>query len=309
MRSSAARARRAGEAHALLARSARGDDFGVTIAQALARASGLPDARGFFFRASRTRIAPVGVADDGEVETRSVPSTLDTTPWATGDKRSGYAPFGYVDGGWLTVQIRLGKELVAGAIVQSRGDVAEDDTLLRQEVEGVAAHAAAIIGLRTALADAERAAATDMLTGLASRGSFMAQLNRTPFARDPYVVFLIDLDGLKGVNDTHGHAAGDRMIRDAAHALRRTVRADESVGRLGGDEFGVLCRADETEAPIIVERLTSALADVGISASVGFAKVEKSGEAALEKADAEMYVMKSSRRRARLQSINGGRVQ
>src|SRR5439155_15054078 len=89
----------------------------------------------------------------------------------------------------------------------------------------------------------------DELTGLYNRrGFFMAA---EPLARlaeragRSFVIFYADLDGLKGINDAHGHSAGDEAIRDAAWILNQTFRSADIVARIGGDEFAVLA----AEAP------------------------------------------------------------
>ncbi|MCW2247436.1 diguanylate cyclase (GGDEF)-like protein [Azospirillum fermentarium] len=86
---------------------------------------------------------------------------------------------------------------------------------------------------------------TDELTGLVNRRGFYSHFRRELAAaqRDPAaagVLVMIDLDGFKAINDTHGHPAGDAYLRAVAHALRTHVRSQDVVGRLGGDEFAVL---------------------------------------------------------------------
>jgi diguanylate cyclase (GGDEF)-like protein len=92
--------------------------------------------------------------------------------------------------------------------------------------------------------DLLRLSTRDELTGLYNRrGFFMAA---EPLARlaeragRSFVVFYADLDGLKAINDAHGHPAGDEAIRDAAWVLNQTFRSADIVARLGGDEFAVL---------------------------------------------------------------------
>jgi diguanylate cyclase (GGDEF)-like protein len=288
------RGRRVADAHELLAGEVKSTDLGAAIARAIAMATGEPAASGAFFSAHRARISPVGVDDAGRAIERSTPSSLDLTAWRTGGPREGYLPFGYVRGSWLTVQLCVGDEMVGGAIVTARSF--SDSADLRADVRGVAAHAAAILRMKTALNAAEHAAATDALTGVANRAWFMQQLARLTTSREPYVVFMIDIDGLKAVNDTQGHAAGDRLIIDAADALRRTIRAEEIVARMGGDEFTVLCRAAEDEAPYIARRLETAMNDVGVSASFGFAPLAGDGDLALATADISMYEVKRRKR-------------
>lgn len=102
------------------------------------------------------------------------------------------------------------------------------------------------------LADALRYQAThDALTGLYNRSQFMGMLEvavaKTSRSGQACAVLLLDLDDFKGVNDSHGHGAGDLVLMEVAARLRATLRAGDVIARLGGDEFGVLL-ADLTDA-------------------------------------------------------------
>lgn len=160
----------------------------------------------------------------------------------------------------------------------------------------------------TAVADArataaEQRAIRDQLTGLIDQGEWWRrigaldeQLARHP---RPTVVAVIDLDGLKVVNDTHGHLHGDLLIKLAARTLSGTVRSGDLVARVGGDEFAVLA-ADHGAPPDALEhRLTAALTDNGVAASVGIAdyKDHPTLRAAFAAADRVMYDNKQLRHR------------
>ncbi|MFT7838671.1 GGDEF domain-containing protein [Saccharothrix sp. BKS2] len=80
----------------------------------------------------------------------------------------------------------------------------------------------------------------DPLTGVANRALFRERLTAALAGPSPVVVLFIDVDGFKDVNDNHGHAEGDAVLRIVASRLQRCVRAQDVVARLGGDEFGVL---------------------------------------------------------------------
>src|SRR5438552_18303550 len=88
-----------------------------------------------------------------------------------------------------------------------------------------------------------REARTDYLTGLANRPEFERAIDRAVAASERHkrrlALMMIDLDNLKQINDEHGHHVGDEAIRVLAHELQRAVRATDTCGRLGGDEFGV----------------------------------------------------------------------
>lgn len=94
------------------------------------------------------------------------------------------------------------------------------------------------------IARLERIAHTDELTGLLNRRGFMGELQRSLDAARRYgecgLLVFVDLDSFKPINDTYGHAAGDEVLRQIARLLHENVRSTDYVGRLGGDEFGVL---------------------------------------------------------------------
>ena len=159
---------------------------------------------------------------------------------------------------------------------------------------------------RFALLEARLAADSDALTGLHSRRAWEAlvaeEAQRFAAVADPTAVLMVDLDGLKEVNDGLGHAAGDALIVRAAAAIRSGVRTDDPVARLGGDEFGVLLReCTEESARSRAEHVRQALAAAGVEASVGVAAVrpDEGVAAAVSAADEEMYREKRGDRRRR----------
>jgi diguanylate cyclase len=111
----------------------------------------------------------------------------------------------------------------------------------------------------------------------------------------PATVFVVDLDHLKEINDTAGHAAGDALLVRAADALQEVVRDIDIVARLGGDEFGLIAvECDAAGAELLLRRLREALDVRQVKASVGLAVREgASGLArAWEQADRLMYAQK-----------------
>jgi diguanylate cyclase (GGDEF)-like protein len=167
-------------------------------------------------------------------------------------------------------------------------------------------------GLARRLAAAEELADRDALAPVLNRRAFLRELHRTMSEveryKTPAAVIYIDLDGFKALNDGYGHAAGDAVLRHVALLLLDSVRESDVVGRLGGDEFGVILnRANAAEAAAKAEALgekinASAILHAGvphrIRASLGvhpIAMVEDP-ETAIARADEAMYAEKYARR-------------
>ena len=174
--------------------------------------------------------------------------------------------------------------------------------LLRTFVSLTAAEEEAIEVSRRA-AEAEQEARSDALTGLPNRRAWddalAAETARMARHQHPAIVLVIDVDGLKQVNDSQGHLAGDLLLRSAAAAMRAAVRDEDVVARIGGDEFAVLAvEADEPSRRILFDRLQAALHDAEVPASVGIAAAEP-GVAlreTFEEADRQMYEAKRLRK-------------
>jgi diguanylate cyclase (GGDEF)-like protein len=150
----------------------------------------------------------------------------------------------------------------------------------------------------------ERQALVDGLTGLANRRAASDALHgetaRAERLETPLSVVLADLDEFKEVNDVHGHAVGDEVLRIVAEVLRETLRESDVAGRWGGEEFLLLLPgADEEGAAQLAERVRAALAARGIpnvpglrvTASFGVAEYagETNPEQLLEAADGALY--------------------
>jgi diguanylate cyclase (GGDEF)-like protein len=139
---------------------------------------------------------------------------------------------------------------------------------------------------------AQEAALTDPLTGCANRRAFSLrvseELAHSARSGEPLSLVLTDIDRFKSVNDTHGHAVGDLVIRRLADVLREGVRTSDVVARLGGEEFCVLLRgADAAVAERLAERLGHALRSRPVETDGGFVRVTASfGVAAAERGEA-----------------------
>ena len=109
-----------------------------------------------------------------------------------------------------------------------------------------------IAELTAQVSQLQEMALSDELTGLLNRRGFLAELGRELAAArrfgEPAVLVYIDLDGFKQINDRHGHAAGDAVLRRFGEILTDNIRAGDCVGRLGGDEFAVLLSRADGEA-------------------------------------------------------------
>ena len=153
------------------------------------------------------------------------------------------------------------------------------------------------------------AALTDALTGLPNRRQAMESMQMEWAAsvrhHRPFAMMVIDLDGFKTINDTHGHDVGDIALRHSAEALRLAVRTQDLVCRTGGDEFLVICPdSDLAAARVVAERLRAAVqaqpVETGgprlfLTASVGVCMRTpdmESVEALMKGADDALYLAK-----------------
>jgi diguanylate cyclase (GGDEF)-like protein len=150
-------------------------------------------------------------------------------------------------------------------------------------------------------------ASTDPLTRLGNRRAFDLDLARLVDGDATGGLVMIDLDDLKGINDSLGHVTGDLALRAIADQIRETIRAGDAAYRIGGDEFAIIIRT-----PGLVtfgRRLATILSRVAgpdcvVGASVGWAdrEPEDTPSALIERADQVMYLEKQTRREHRLGS-------
>jgi diguanylate cyclase (GGDEF)-like protein len=152
----------------------------------------------------------------------------------------------------------------------------------------------------------ESLANTDPLTGLYNRRHLQDALGQSlaVFKRyeTPFALLVLDVDGLKRVNDSKGHKAGDRVLIEVASAMRRTLRTTDTAARIGGDEFCVLApNQGAAAAEPLARRIADAVeaqteGDLAIGVSIGVVSCPEHGEdieALLEMADQAMYRAKA----------------
>jgi diguanylate cyclase (GGDEF)-like protein/PAS domain S-box-containing protein len=195
----------------------------------------------------------------------------------------------------LTMRTMLDDEGQTDGVIVCAADVTERSRL-RHELEHRATH--------------------DALTGCLDRAALMADLEVILAVPKGVSVAFIDVDHLKATNDRLGHAAGDAVLRVVAERLRQVTRAEDRVGRIGGDEFAVLCpvATDAIDAIGLADRLTAAICrdftyaghrlpvrvSIGVAVSSGPGGDEAGGphdaEALLSRADAAMYLEKRRNR-------------
>ena len=153
----------------------------------------------------------------------------------------------------------------------------------------------------------EQRLSVDALTGLFDRRTFLARLGqeheRNARYPEPLAVAIVDVDGLKGINDRAGHAAGDAALRAIADAIRHGLRAADTAARFGGDEFAVMApQTDDEAAASLAERIRARAEAVrlpgglGLTVSVGAACARPgqpwTPEGILERADRALYEAK-----------------
>jgi len=185
-----------------------------------------------------------------------------------------------------------------------------------------AIQAAAIEELvRSRSRELESQANTDTLTGLFNLRYLQRQIAQLLEVNkrygQPFAVLLMDVDGLKRINDAHGHAAGDRVLMQVAMSLRRAIRTVDTPARLGGDEFCVLApQQDAKGGRQLAERLSAAVREEvatpdepPVSLSIGVVGCPEHGEDAetlVDIADRAMYRAKAGGEQVALGEANGG---
>jgi diguanylate cyclase len=193
------------------------------------------------------------------------------------------------------------------------GDTENVQVLTAELIDRMERSAREVQTLRARLKQAETDALLDPLTGLANRRGFernVESLQQTRGSLASCAMLFIDIDHFKSINDLHGHALGDRVLREVGALIRESIKGRDIAARLGGEEFGVLL-TDTTIAGawVVGEQLRDAMARcslprqdgspverVTMSIGVAMASVDEAVTALVERADAAMYRAKRNGR-------------
>ena len=206
---------------------------------------------------------------------------------------------------------RLSLPLTAGSQQFGTLELVSGSFSTEQRLNAASLAAQAVVALENARLHrmVERQALVDGLTGLANRracsDALQAETARVGRLETPLSVVLADLDGFKDVNDEHGHAVGDEVLRTFAHVLRETLRESDVAGRWGGEEFLLLLPgADEEGAAQLAERVRLGLSErsipgapgLRVTASFGVAEYRPESDAAqlVAAADGALYRAKGA---------------
>ncbi len=164
-------------------------------------------------------------------------------------------------------------------------------TLIEQEAEA-ASERAELLSQLTSLAS------TDALTGLPNRRTWDVSLTESLAGGEPFVLAMLDFDHFKDFNDTHGHPAGDRLLKESAAGWREELRAGDVLARIGGEEFALLlpkCAPDD--ALMVVDRLRRRVqGEQTCSAGIVVHAPGESAETLMARVDEALYEAKAAGR-------------
>jgi diguanylate cyclase (GGDEF)-like protein len=189
-------------------------------------------------------------------------------------------------------------------------DQLTDDADVQRLVEEISRLRGQVAQLQERVEQLDHLAHRDSLIDLPNRRGFMRELDRLIARVSRYdakaAMLFVDVDGLKAINDSFGHRAGDEALIQVADLLAGGVRKSDVVARIGGDEFGILLEnADEQSAHETAGRLIDLIAccellhegdELPLSVAIGVGLIDASdtGEAVMARADEEMYRRKAA---------------
>lgn len=264
--------------------------------------------------------AELWMLSDGKLSPRAVRAGGKTEFFEPGEKKEDRRVRQCFDGGRLIFEAEEGRFRALAPLQADRETIGvvritvplEADARSRQErsraLETHLEEFSKFLGLALKTPDLYTRAVQDGLTGLWTKRHFLSQAPQAIEAcrryGEPLALIMVDVDHFKKVNDTHGHPAGDRVLKGVAEILRRNVRGG-SAFRYGGEEMAVLLpKADAARAAEVAERLRKTIesrkvGSIKITASFGVAEWEASMpdlNALVEKADAALYQAKQGGR-------------
>lgn len=197
----------------------------------------------------------------------------------------------------------------SGAMSDQPGDVVDVDDRDRL-IEEISLLRGKVARLQERVAQLDQLAHQDSLINLPNRRGFMRELERLIARVDRYgisaAMLFVDVDGLKMINDTLGHRAGDEALIQVANLLSKGVRHSDVVARIGGDEFGILLESSDADAAHetaarLIEQISSCevLHDgealpLSVAIGVGMIDALDTAEAVMERADEAMYRRKAA---------------
>jgi diguanylate cyclase (GGDEF)-like protein len=189
------------------------------------------------------------------------------------------------------------------------GDVVDVDDRDRL-IEEISLLRGKVARLQERVAQLDQLAHQDSLINLPNRRGFMRELDRLIARVDRYgisaAMLFVDVDGLKMINDTLGHRAGDEALIQVANLLSKGVRHSDVVARIGGDEFGILLESSDADAAHetaarLIEQISNCevLHDgealpLSVAIGVGMIDALDTAEAVMERADEAMYRRKAA---------------
>jgi diguanylate cyclase (GGDEF)-like protein/PAS domain S-box-containing protein len=212
---------------------------------------------------------------------------------------------------WLGVPLHAAKGVIGALVVQSYSGAVRYTSKDAALLQFVSSQIAAAIVRKQSEAWLQHIARHDPLTDLPNRtlihDRLQVALDRARRERQRLALLYIDLDGFKRVNDSFGHTLGDLLLQEVAQRITRCVRASDTVGRIGGDEFVVLLHdiAQPADATAIADQIRAALDEpfnlagqcLGISSSIGIATYPEhadDGKQLIRHADEAMYAAKKN---------------
>jgi diguanylate cyclase (GGDEF)-like protein len=180
----------------------------------------------------------------------------------------------------------------------------------RRLIEEISLLRAKVARLQERVEQLDTLAHQDSLINLPNRRGFMRELERLIARVDRYginaAMLFVDLDGLKMINDTFGHRAGDEALIQVANLLAKGVRSSDVVARIGGDEFGILLEAsDDNDAHETATRLVDQICGcefmhdgealpLSVAIGVGMIDALDTAEEVMQRADEAMYLRKAA---------------